>query len=511
MPVRLFPVLTMLVCFALAATLSASAANGRSAAMAESPAPGAAGLGDRLNPGLGNGGYDVLHYDLRLRYATSAPSQGIDGDATIQAVATQSLSSFNLDFGGDAIGTVSVNGKRADFKRTGEELVVTPRDSLPDGRRFTVLITNFTAAPTKINSSLDSTTFFVTPNGSVTAPQPYGAHLIYPCNDHPRDKATFTFTLDVPAGTDAIANGVEVSHSTQDGRTTWIYEMDQPMATELTQIAVGDWDVSTPQLYKGVVLRNVTAPGLTTFVQPALALEQRQLDFMVSRVGSYPFDTYGTLVVDTNPGFALETQTLSLIPIRYFAEFPQSVWDPGLMMHELAHQWFGDSVSPYSWSDLWLNEGHASWYEFTYAESTGQLEGDTEFYPDPQGYSTLDELMRAVYAHGDEWRKSFGPVALPKSGRPSFRKMFSSNVYHGGALVLYALRQKIGGFAFDRLERTWVDRYRGQSASTEDFIALAAKVSGQDVTSFLRDWLYSETTPPMPGHPDWTLNPVGGA
>ena len=87
------------------------------------------------------------------------------------------------------------------------------------------------------------------------------------------------------------------------------------------------------------------------------------------------------------------------------------------MLHELAHMWFGDSVSPYAWSDVWLNEGHADWYELIYAEEHGYLVGDTEGgYPDPQGYATLDELMRAMYAHGDEWRKKSGPVALPKSG-----------------------------------------------------------------------------------------------
>jgi aminopeptidase N len=471
------------------------------------PSPGAAGLGDRLNPGIGNGGYDVLRYDLVLRYATSDPAQAIDGDETILARATQSLSRFNLDFAGKSVEGVSVNGKPAGFKREAEELIVTPRDPLPDGGRFTVKITNFTAAPTKITNNVHSTAFFVTPDGSATAPQPYDAHLIYPCNDHPRDKATFTFTFDVPAGTDAIANGVEVGHATRGGRTTWTYAMDQPMATELTQLAVGNWDLSKPYRYAGVVIRDVSAPSLTARMQPAFALEPSHLDYMQARVGRYPFDTYGTLLVDADVGFALETQTLTLFGIDFFTIYGQSIWDPS-MLHELSHMWFGDSVSPYSWSDLWLNEGHASWYEFTYGESTGQLEGDTEDYPDPQGYATLDELMRAVYAHGDEWRKESGPVALPKSG--DVLKLFSRNVYHGGALVLYALRQKIGNAAFEQVERAWVQRYEGQSASTDDYIALASQVSGQDLTAFLRDWLYGEKTPSMPGHPDWTVNPVGG-
>jgi aminopeptidase N len=116
--------------------------------------------------------------------------------------------------------------------------------------------------------------------------------------------------------------------------------------------------------------------------------------------------------------------------------------------------------------------------------------------------------MRGTYAHGDEWRKQWGPVALPKSGAVS--KLYSSQIYYGGALVLYALRQKIGNAAFEQVERTWVTRYRDGVASTDDFIALAAEISGDaSVIPFLRDWVYGEKTPPMPGHPDWTVNPVG--
>jgi aminopeptidase N len=205
----------------------------------------------------------------------------------------------------------------------------------------------------------------------------------------------------------------------------------------------------------------------------------------------------------------METQSMMVSYGAFFtARWPRSVWDPA-EVHELAHQWFGNSVSPYSWSDYWLNEGHATWYQWTYAEETGQLEGTTEGgFPDPQGYATLDDAMRATYAHGDEWRKASGPVALPKSG--AVLKLSSNNVYFGGALVLYALRQKIGTSSFEQLERTWVERYRDGVASTDDFIALATEISGDgSVTPVLRDWVYGQKTPPMPGHPDWTVNPVG--
>jgi aminopeptidase N len=195
-----------------------------------------------------------------------------------------------------------------------------------------------------------------------------------------------------------------------------------------------------------------------------------------------------------------ETQTISLFDIPWFTDYPQGLWDP-VMLHELAHQWFGDSVAPWEWSDVWLNEGHASWYEYSYAAQKGFLGDDTG-----TGIQDLEAYMRHVYAQGDQYRAQYGPVAQPPSGDPE--ALFNPNVYEGGALVLYALRQEVGGATFERIERTWVSRYRGESASTSDFIALASRLAHRDLSGFLRAWLYGTKTPPMPGHPDWTVDPV---
>jgi aminopeptidase N len=487
--------------------LTATALIAAAPAAAAPPAPGAPGLGDRLFPELGNGGYDVMHYDLGLRYATAAPSQSIDGDVTILARSTQALSRFNLDFGGESLGSVSVDGRRAGWTREGDELVITPRRPLASGRRFVVRVSDFVAVPTEPNPDEPETTgFFFTLDGSATAPQPDLAHLIYPSNDHPSDKASYTFRFDVPSGIVAVANGIPTGRRERSGRTTWTYLQRQPMATELTQLAVGRYDLLWPGRHRGVPIRNVIAPSLREVGDPAVALTPQHLDWMAEWVGRYPFDIYGSLIVDAELGFALETQTISLYDKVWFTEYGQGGWDP-TMVHELAHEWFGNSVSPEEWSDLWLNEGHASWYEFLYAEQKGFLAEDTTGWPDETGYATLEELMRAVYAHGDEWRAAWGPIAQPSSPDA----MFSFNSYHGGALVLYALREKIGARAFEELERQWVRRYEGESVGTKDFIALASKVAREDLRGFLRAWLYDETTPPMPNHPDWTVDPVGAS
>ena len=117
--------------------------------------------------------------------------------------------------------------------------------------------------------------------------------------------------------------------------------------------------------------------------------------------------------------------------------------------------------------------------------------------------------MKRVYELGDVFRDTYGPVAQPLSG--DVNDVFSSNAYYGGALVLYALRQQVGVRTFERIERAWVTRFRGRSASTHDFIRLASQVSGQNLHGFLSTWLYGTTTPSMPGHPDWTVEPVESA
>src|SRR4051812_40249506 len=228
------------------------------------PSQGSAGVGDRIFPTLGNGGYDVQHYDLDLRYETASPSQSIDGTVTILAKATQSLSRFNLDFAGDSVGHVTVNGLPAKFSREGDELVITPRAPLPKGLPFVVQVSHYVSHPSEPNpDELLSTAFFITPDGSATAGQPDGAHIFMPSNDHPRDKASFTIRFDVPAGENALANGVLVSKSTSRGRTRYVYLQRQPMATELVQLAVGRYANIDRGRHDGIIVRDAIAPSLT--------------------------------------------------------------------------------------------------------------------------------------------------------------------------------------------------------------------------------------------------------
>lgn len=458
---------------------------------AAAPSPGAPGIGDPLFPGLGNGGYDAQHYDLALTYPTSAPLQQVTGSVTMLARATQDLSRFNLDFAGDAVLGVKVNGSSAAFTYAGEELVITPRRAL-DRKRFFVVSVDFRSHTRTQTPEDEGAPFgwFTTADGSVMAGQPDFAHEIYPSNDHPADKATYSFRIDVPEGTDVAASGVLVARYSWRGRSKSTFVLRQPMASELIQVAVGDLAIIDRGRHHGVPIRDVAGAAVAAAVEPALARTPDHLEWMIDRVGRYPFDVYGVLAADEIIFYALETQTLSLHPAWFLSPpVPPSAYEP-VMVHELAHQWFGDSVAPVRWSDLWLNEGHATWYELEYAD---------QFF----GQSLAGE-MRQAYAEANQLRAQFGPVARPSSAET----LFSNNVYDGGALVLFALREVIGDPAFRAVQRGWAQRMRDESVSTEDFIAFVNRTVHRDLTGFLRAWLYGTTVPPMPNHPDWTADPV---
>jgi aminopeptidase N len=475
-------------------------------ATAAPPRPGAPGVGDRLFPTLGNGGYDAGHYHLDMTYPTADPEQTVDGEVTMIARATQSLSSFNLDFAGDSVESVRVNGLRANWTRDGNELVITPRKAIKDRHRLVATV-DFTSGPyVPPDPDVDPFPFgwFTTADGSVTAGQPDQSQTIYPVNDHPSDKASYSFRLDVPEGITAVANGVQLWSKTRGGRTVSYYLMREPMASELIQLAVGDLTVVDRGRTRGVHLRDVAPSTLAATFEPRLATTPNHFGWMVDRVGRYPFDTYGVLAANQFFGYALETQTLSLHPGFIFeANYPAWAREP-IMVHELAHQWFGDSVAPRVWSDLWLNEGHATWYEWLYGDEFFRAE-----IAENLEVADFTDRVRQAYAQGDIWRDLYGPVAQPASNE--LFELFSPNVYDGGAVALYALRQEIGERAFAVLERRWVQANAGDSVGTSDFIALASRVAGRNLGPFLRDWLYGTETPPMPGHPDWEVLPVEAA
>ncbi|MFI6525441.1 M1 family metallopeptidase [Streptomyces uncialis] len=456
------------------------------------PAPAVPlGVGDRLFPHLGNPGYDVTAYDLSFTYPGSN-DKPLAAVTRIDALAVDRLERFNLDFAYGRVTSVVVNGAPARWAAVEEDLVVTPATTVPRGTHLRVTVHHTSdPAPGGDNDS----GWVRTTDGLAMANQADAAHRVFPCNDHPSDKAAFTFRVTAPSALTAVANGLPAGVTRDGGTTTWTYRTVHPMATELAQVSIGASTVVHRDGPHGLPLRDVVPTKDRDTLEPWLRRTPEQITWMEEKVGGYPFETYGLLVAEARTGFELETQTLSLFErdLLLGGRYPDWYIE-SIMVHELAHQWFGNSVTPRAWSDLWLNEGHATWYEAVHA--------------DENGHRPLETRMRDAYLRSDEWRASGGPPAMPKAAQPGQKiSIFRPIVYEGSALVLYALRQKIGHRAFERLERLWVTTYRDRTATTENFTDLASVVSGRDLRDFFQGWLHGTTTPPMPGHPEWSDPP----
>ncbi|WP_149180295.1 M1 family metallopeptidase [Streptomyces sp. TRM49041] len=467
----------------LRAALVATASAGLIAAAAPSLQP--LGIGDPLFPHLGNPGYDVLAYDIAFTY-TGDNRKPLDAFTKIDARTTDRLERINLDFAHGTVKAVRVDGRPADFALVDEDLVIEPDRAVEAGKRLSIAVTHTSDPAAKAAGG-----WLRTSDGLAMANQADAAHRVFPCNDHPADKAYFTFRVTTPKDLVAVANGRAVARTVEGPSATWLYRGAHPMATELAQVSIGRSAVVRRAGPRGIPLRDVVPAADRKRMEPWLKKTPGHMEWMERKVGRYPFATYGLLIADAATGFELETQTLSLFERRLFTHPDLPAWYvESIMVHELAHHWFGNSVTPRAWSDLWLNEGHATWYEAQYAEDTG--------------HGTLVRRMRDAYTASDRWRAAGGPPAAPRPPAPGQKiSLFRPVVYDGSALVLYALRQEIGSAAFERLQRRWVTENAHSTAGTADFVRLASDVAGRDLTGFMRGWLYDEETPAMPGHPDW--------
>ena len=341
------------VVLALAAALPAQAAGGGGRF-------GSPGLGDPFFPLAGNGGYDVGHYGLALDYT---PATGkLDATAVIQARATQSLARFDLDLRGFDVTRLLVDGRPAAYRRAGQELVVTPRRALRPGADFTVLV-RYAGVPEVITDPDESIEGWVpTADGAFVVGEPQGAPGWFPANDNPQDKATFDMAITVPDGLTALGNGVLAGHFSHGGRTTWLWHESDPMATYLATATNGRFTLTQTRV-DGIPVYNAVDPTLAAELGPLLDEVPDIVRFFSALYGPYPFNAAGAIVDDApDVGYALESQTKP-----NFAFVP----DETTLVHELAHQWFGDAVTLRQWPDIWLHEGFAEWSEWIWAERHG--------------------------------------------------------------------------------------------------------------------------------------------
>jgi aminopeptidase N len=429
---------------------------------------GSDGAGDPYYPTDGNGGYDVTSYDVSISY--DPPSRHLDGDTTVTAVALQSLSRFNLDLSGLDVTSVEVDGAAATFARAGaHELVISPAAVVRQGSTFRVRL-RYGGQPGDLNErALGAGGWHViTASGAaVAAGEPHSATAWYPSNDTPRDKATFALTARVPDGWSVISNGVESTPVSAGGWTTFRWTLNSPTATYLTMVAIDRWTVVRSTLPDGTPVVDAYGPGAQGS-RPAQNRLPEVLAFFSRQYGDYPFDAAGGVFLAASLGYALETQTRPV--------YPPGV-DLGFIVHELAHQWFGDSVTVKSWADICLNECFASYAQWQWQEA---MEG-----------TDLDERYRSEVRRVDDrfWNQKLYDMGAGNEFR---------GVYTKGPLAIHALRRQLGDETFNSVVRSWLQRHRNGNASWPEFEAHVLQVSGQQLRPFLDAWFRGTQRPPDP-------------
>ncbi|MGB1254188.1 MAG: M1 family metallopeptidase, partial [Candidatus Promineifilaceae bacterium] len=329
---------------------------------------GASGLGDSLYPEMGNGGYDVKHYTLDL--AVDVVNNELDATVTIKAETIQLLSAFNLDLRGLFVERVTVDGVEVNFGRNGDELTIQPATPLPADTLFTVVI-DYNGSPQSFRDpALSFTEIGWTEfNGGIFVfGEPSGAKTWYPSNNHPQDKATFTFNITTDSTYTVAATGRLVEEIENGDETTVTWEMSSPMATYLAAIYIGDFVREESVTDSGILIRNYFPPTLSSAEKADFAQTADVIAYYSDLFGPYPFDVYGSIVVDGELGFALENQTLSI--------HGRDATDIYTIAHEIMHQWTGNNLSLGDWQDIWLNEGFAFYIPFLYLDATGQTDID---------------------------------------------------------------------------------------------------------------------------------------
>ena len=427
-------------------------------------------VADPLYPKHGNPALDVLHYDLRLDWVPTA--RILTGNATLRIRPTKDATSIELDFKPYALDAVTVDGTATKGAAVKAEKLVVPVAVTKDEPVTLTVGYHGRPATTPMPShrgDAEPLGLTVTKDGGLwTMQEPYGAYTWYPANDQPSDKALYDITVSVPAGWSAIAAGTPAG---QDGNA-FRYRSTDPMATYLQTLAVGKYKKVTGKSASGIPLTYWYRPGVDDKLLPSLKKSPTFVSFLEKRFGPYPFPSGGIVLVDSASG--METQQMITMGGK-IEKFEAGPFEEDLL-HEYAHQWFGDSVTPTNWNDLWLSEGWAMYAQYLWEQSVFT-------FSDAQ----LETYLRQADA---QLRAELGPPAHPKAAN-----FAESNVYICPAAMLKELNDKLGDAKFFALGKAWVQTQKNTQQNRASFIAFVNKQTGEDFSKLINSWLDAKSTP----------------
>jgi aminopeptidase N len=479
---------------------------------------GSRSLNDPLLPQLGNGGYDAKSYRIKLNYDPAA-NEFSKARTKLVAKAKKKLKKFSLDFQDLDVSRVTVNGKRARFRQVEAEpdlsdnpevtqpmkLIVKPKPQARPkrDRKFKVSV-RYSGTPEHITDPDTSIEGWIracfpldppqTCDGSFVVNEPMGAQSWFPSNNYPTDKAKFDTLIRVPDDKTALGVGeLERQREHADGTTTWHWHEDDPTATYLTTATVGDFIFSTESMTESSTGRTLpvynaidatATQAQLDAINATLAEAPGQLNFLSDILGPYPFDSTGA-VADraAGVGYALEVQTKP----HYAGGFTSG--NPNIsistQLHELAHQWAGNSVTLERWSDIGFNEGWATWFEWQWG-----------FLAD--GGDDPAQIFDDLYANTPDEDWAIAPAIL--DGDPA-NLFVGFPVYDRTAMTIQGYREIVGDETFFEFVRALSDEFAYGNISTEEYIAFALDFSGfagDDLAlldDYFQQWLYATAKP----------------
>jgi aminopeptidase N len=424
---------------------------------------------DSVYPDVGDPSVDALHYGLDL--AWTPDTRTLEGDATIELRSTATGDHLQLDLGQPLqVSSVTLDGDDVQFQHDAKNLVVDA--PVIKGQRY-VLEVRYSGTPQPAPAPTNRTDFnttgwTTTPAGEAwTMQEPHGAFTWYPVNDQPSDKAFYDISVTVPSPWIGIANGVMTDQTEQDGLTTTTWHLSEPASSYVVTVATGDYTRTTNTSTSGVEISYWVPsdrPGLTRGLEAAAD----GLDWLENLLGPYPFDSLGFVLVASRSG--METQTMITLGETDYTT------STAVLVHEMAHQWYGDEVTPQDWRDVWMNEGMAMYLQGCWQAQVDGRSVDAVMHD----YAKLEKVARA---------QSGPPAAYDP------QQFGQGNIYYGPALMWHELRKRIGDTAFWKLVRDWPARAPETNVTYDEYLDWLVRRTHVN-RNFFEDWLLSPTTPP---------------